>query len=982
MNRDHGWCCHGLVSFAFLLVVVGATTLAQTTVHPGTVSGTWTAQGSPYLIEGDIAIPNDSSLIIEPGVTVEFQGHYELLVNGRLLAVGTHTDTIFFTINDTTGWSNRDTTLGGWKHIRLFETPATNDSTILSYCRIQYGKAIGPNWPFNHGGAISVVGFNKVRVSNCLIADNMSGGQGGPAGGGVGVTYCDIMLSGNTIANNHSQAGGGIHLSHSNSVLQHNKIIGNSATGNGGGIEILGDITRPAVVTFLGDTIADNQAGPGAGGINAVDLDSLVLHSVTLQRNRAIWGGGVGTFNSTLYLTDCTLEENQSGWLGGGIAADYSDLHIQGTALLWNVSRDGAGAMHNDHCTLLLVNSTISDNTAGSDTLTGSAGGINAYATEMTVQDCQLQNNVTAGIGGAINGDSVTLSVIGTLIRGNAARFAGGGLHLNRSILEVRTSSVTHNSVGNDSVFGLGGGVRTVESVVDIRDSQIDSNVAIGAGGGLATSSDDLLIMRSSLVSNRARWRGGGIHLTESHFVLDNSDLTGNVAGNDTIGGVGGGVDAAWGNITLAGCTISADTSTTGAGLHLYNCDLDMQDVELTRNLALGDGGALFYTADSTFPGQPFTVRIERSLFDSNAAVNQTAGARIVQSAEDANQVAVTIDRCAFRGNQSRAATGLRIIGLFRDIALTNTSFVGNSSSNQAAAAGIANGWGTVANCLFSRNTAGSDTVPVSGAGLSVTQNSRVDVVHCTFADNTAAGATALSIRAGALVWLTNCILWGNQGLPISLVTGGSMTGCHLWVNHSLVEQGADSVNISDSLSILHWGVGNLDKNPKFKDSAAGDYHLVAVSPCIGGGIDTIDVDGHLVVPPSTDLEGQARPAPAGTRPDMGAYEEGVSIPVGVDGDQIKLPFRFALYQNYPNPFNPTTLIRYDIPGSSGQGGRDVRLVVYDLLGREVAVLANEKRAPGSYEVMLSAEALASGVYIYRLTAGSFVQTRKMVLLR
>ncbi len=211
--------------------------------------------GSPYLITGDITIPNDSSLRIEPGVTVEFQGHYELLVNGRLLAIGTQTDTILFTIKDTTGWSNRGTTLGGWKHIRLFEPAVTNDSTIFAFCRIQYGKAIGPNWPFNHGGGISVVGFNKVRISDCLIAYIMSGGEQGPSGGGVGVTSCDILLSGNTIVYNHSHAGGGIHLSHSNTILQYNLIRGNSATGNGGGIEILGDNTRPAVVTFLGDTV-------------------------------------------------------------------------------------------------------------------------------------------------------------------------------------------------------------------------------------------------------------------------------------------------------------------------------------------------------------------------------------------------------------------------------------------------------------------------------------------------------------------------------------------------------------------------------------------------------------------------------------------------------------------------------------------------------------------------------------------------------
>jgi hypothetical protein len=59
-----------------------------------------------------------------------------------------------------------------------------------------------------------------------------------------------------------------------------------------------------------------------------------------------------------------------------------------------------------------------------------------------------------------------------------------------------------------------------------------------------------------------------------------------------------------------------------------------------------------------------------------------------------------------------------------------------------------------------------------------------------------------------------------------------------------------------------------------------------------------------------------------------------------------------------------------------------VKLVVFDLLGREVAVLVNERKAPGSYEATFDANGLASGVYVYRLTAGSFVQSRKMVLVK
>jgi hypothetical protein len=89
------------------------------------------------------------------------------------------------------------------------------------------------------------------------------------------------------------------------------------------------------------------------------------------------------------------------------------------------------------------------------------------------------------------------------------------------------------------------------------------------------------------------------------------------------------------------------------------------------------------------------------------------------------------------------------------------------------------------------------------------------------------------------------------------------------------------------------------------------------------------------------------------------------------------LPSSFALLQNYPNPFNPSTTIRYELPGTS-----HVILSVYDMLGREVSVLVNDRREAGVYEVKFDGSNLASGVYIYRLQAGNFVQSKRFILLK
>nr|HQI40679.1 T9SS type A sorting domain-containing protein [Ignavibacteriaceae bacterium] len=94
-------------------------------------------------------------------------------------------------------------------------------------------------------------------------------------------------------------------------------------------------------------------------------------------------------------------------------------------------------------------------------------------------------------------------------------------------------------------------------------------------------------------------------------------------------------------------------------------------------------------------------------------------------------------------------------------------------------------------------------------------------------------------------------------------------------------------------------------------------------------------------------------------------------------------PKEFKLEQNFPNPFNPTTTIQYQIPVIASETKQSaVKLIVYDILGSEVATLVNDEQEAGYYEVSWNASNFASGAYIYRLQTGSFVSVKKMMLLR
>ena len=106
---------------------------------------------------------------------------------------------------------------------------------------------------------------------------------------------------------------------------------------------------------------------------------------------------------------------------------------------------------------------------------------------------------------------------------------------------------------------------------------------------------------------------------------------------------------------------------------------------------------------------------------------------------------------------------------------------------------------------------------------------------------------------------------------------------------------------------------------------------------------------------------------------------------IGINNNEIIIPNEIRLFQNYPNPFNPSTKIKFEIPRRSPAGafGDDkVVLKVYDILGKEIETLVNEKLNPGTYEVTFNASQYPSGVYFYRLQAGDYNESKKMILLK
>ncbi|MFC2088102.1 right-handed parallel beta-helix repeat-containing protein [Calditrichota bacterium] len=440
---------------------------AQTQVNPGDVSGIWTLAGSPYLINGEINIPNDSTLVIEPGVIVEFQWHYQFNIHGRLLAIGSVTDTIVFTINDTTGLSNPDIPDGGWFGLRFENTSFNNDSSKIMYCKLQYGKALG-SWPDNNGGAIWVLYFDKLIISNCLISNNIACGGDWPSGGGIALHGSSSIIKNNIIANNSAMNGGGIVCYDAfNPQIVNNLIVNNSAT-SGGGI-VCNENSNP---TITNTTIQNNNATDGGGGIICWYNSSPILDNVTISNNSAIWAGGIGAVNCNLQIDNCTFIYNEALVASGGAINCQYDKNLT--------------------YQLNIKNTVFTSNSAS-----GAAGGLNARADDsasvnIIVDECTFENNEANRVGGMgfVGTGTINFAITNSMfINNEVLNHTGVGIFSASGNGMVSNCLFAFNSAGTNS-----GGV-SVLSEVDFMNCTFANNSAVyGAGvtiaGGTATTTN------------------------------------------------------------------------------------------------------------------------------------------------------------------------------------------------------------------------------------------------------------------------------------------------------------------------------------------------------------------------------------------------------------------------------------------------------------------------------------------------------------
>jgi hypothetical protein len=305
-----------------------------------------------------------------------------------------------------------------------------------------------------------------------------------------------------------------------------------------------------------------------------------------------------------------------------------------------------------------------------------------------------------------------------------------------------------------------------------------------------------------------------------------------------------------------------------------------------------------------------------------------------------------------------------------------------------------------ISDCILSDNHGGVMPGGGRGGGVGCFEQAQVTLMRCSLVDNSAYGGGGVYCEALAMAGLENCVLAGNDaiwggGVDLHDDAACMMTNCTFYGNNSGAELGGGITNWSgNTVSVSNTIIAFSTTGSAVDGSLnliACDLYGNADGDWIGDIADQLGVNCNICTYPlfcdpnnrnfTLAVDSPCMPQNNECGVLMGAFGEGCG-PVAV-AEEYQHAAGYTLQQNNPNPFNPVTIIRYDLAGS-----RRVTLHIYDVSGRLVRILRNAiDEETGRHEATWrgrddSGRAVASGTYFYRLTAGDYVETKQMTLIR
>ena len=422
----------------------------------------------------------------------------------------------------------------------------------------------------------------------------------------------------------------------------------------------------------------------------------------------------------------------------------------------------------------------------------------------------------------------------------------------------------------------------------------------------------------------------------------------------------GGGIFCIDSSPTINNLKIFENSSDIGGGISLINSNPILDKLEVSYNFTIWGGAGIFCGTESN-------PEMNNLKIINNTATDGPAGLHFY------NESNPTVSNSIISGNTN---LGSYSCGGGVSCVSSSPTFISVEITDNCASSGggidLGNSNSILENVQITNNLSYN-----IGPGLRIA-NANLIIINSTISDNTSDGISSnIFCMDNVNLTLINTISWSNLYWEIWFHWGYAPNTVNI-VN-SNIKNGINGINLNNN-GTINWLDGNIVSNPLFINPDEFDYHLQDTSHCIGAGIDAVEIDGTWYYAPEYDIEGNPRPNPFDSMPDMGAYENPLGEPQ-VSSGNFKLPKQKINLDNHPNPFNPSTTIEFSIQNDS-----NVELSIFNIKGQIIKTLAKTEFIKGSHSVIWNGtddnnKPVSSGVYFYKLNVSGKTEAVKKCLL-